>query len=362
MKRYRFIGMFIVFGIIFIATVVYLISKAASPAVEYPLEAVQRRDIREIIIATGSIVPKKEIEVKSSLSGVVDEIYIETGDVLEKGSPLLSIKVIPNILDVNSTEAALAKARLRLDTARDEMERQKKQYESKIIPEVTYLETVNRYEMAIVDFKEIQNKMTLIQEGISSGDTSESGVISNIVYAPITGTVLDVPVKEGTPIQENSGMSSGTTVSILADMNTLFFSGEIDETEVGELAIGMPVNITVAALDSTPVNGKLTFISPRGTPKNGSVMFPIEIGLETDEETVLRAGYSASAEIILNAEEDVLSLPERDVIYENGKTFVEVRQDSQEFQKIEIETGISDGVYTQITKGLKEGDAVKARS
>ena len=358
MKKYKYILLFSCLGLLFAGTLGLLIAKSRKPETVYPLETAVRRTIRDTIIASGSIVPQKEIDVKSSLSGVVDEIFVNPGDKAEKGDKLLSIRVVPNSLDLNATEAALDKAQIRLDSAKIQMDRQKKQYEAHGIAEITYNETVNAYKLALVEYEEIKNRMLLIQDGISAGNKE----ISNIVSAPISGTILDIPVKEGAPVQENSGMSAGTTVAVLADMSSLYFKGEIDETEVGELEKGMPVKITVAALDTAQIDGTLSFISPRGYKNNGSVMFPIEIDFKEGSGIQLRAGYSASAEIILDAADNVVSLPERDLIYDNGKAYVEIQRKEQQFDKIEVVTGISDGINTEILKGLNEGDTVKARS
>lgn len=358
MKKYRYLILFGALGLAFILTMGMLIAKSRAPKVIHPLETAAVRTISETLIASGSIVPRKEIDIKSSLSGVADEIFVHPGDKVEKGDKVMSVRVVPNSLDVNATEAALHKAEIRLADAAARLERQKKQLASRSIAEAVYQETLNAWKLALVDYQEISDRKQLIQEGISSGNRD----ISNIIRAPISGTILDIPVKEGSPVQENSGLSAGTTVAVLADMTSLYFKGEIDETEVGELSKGMTATLTVAALDQAAIEGSLDFISPRGYKNNGSVMFPIEISFAPELNIPLRAGYSASAEIILRRAENVVSLPERDLIYENGKAYVEIQRKAQEFEKIEVNTGLSDGIHTEIQSGLSEGDTVKARS
>ncbi len=339
------------------ATFIFLIQKSAGKKIVYPIETAERRMIEEKVLASGSIIPEKEVEVKSSLSGVVDELFVQAGDHIEKGAPLLSVKVVPNSLDLNSSEAAFEKSAIRLKTAEVEYERNKSLFNIRSIAEVEYLKSESTYYLAMEDYKEARNRIMLIKEGISSGTRS----ISNVVVSPIAGTVLDLPVKQGTPIQERGGYSAGTTVAAVADLGSLLFEGEIDEAQINSLKRGMEANIKLAAIDDFRIPGKLTFLSPRGITSSGSVKFKIRIKFDRPADLALRPGYSAGAEIILKRAENIVSVKERDLVMEDGRYFAEIERDPRRFEKVEVTVGLSDGIYTEIVTGLAEGDRIKSR-
>jgi HlyD family secretion protein len=355
MKKY-FIGL-IVLGCVMVATFVFLIVKAAGPKAVYPVEAAERRTIEEKVLASGSILPEKQVEVKSSLSGVVDELFAAPGDPIRKGDSLLSIRVVASSLDLNSASATLGKTSIRLKTAQSEMEKNKLLLKNEMIAKVEYENSEAAYQLALEDFREAQNRIMLIKEGASSGKRT----INNRVLSPITGTVLDIPVKQGAPVQESGVYSVGTTVALIADMSSLFFEGDIDEGQIDRLKKGMEAKIKLAAIDDKIIPGTLAFLSPQGKESSGSIKFKIRIAFRPSKDIFLRAGYSASAEIILHNAANVVCVKERDLLMEDGHYFVEIEKGRQEFIKTEVKIGISDGLLTEIKSGLSAGDRIKSR-
>jgi len=354
MKRNKkYIAGFSIMGLVILTTLVFLILRDRTGKIEYQTVTLSRQTIEKKIIASGSIVPELEVDVKSSLSGVVDQIYVKAGDWVEQGTPLMSVQVIPNSLDLNSSRSALERSRIRLEESRLEKERMERLHQSRSISDVEYNQAVMTYRLAQQDFQEASNRMALIGEGVNPQEQA----LDNQVKAPISGTVLALPLKRGAPIQEQGGMSSGTTVASMADMDSLYFTGTVDEAQVGKLQTGLPVNLNIAALEKASLTGVLSFISPRGRESSGSVLFDIEVTLDLQENANLRAGYSASAEIQLEMAENVLAIQERDLIMEEGKYFVEVL-DNQEPRRVEVTVGISDGIYTEVVDGLEEGSNV----
>ncbi len=353
-KKY-FVGLAIL-AVAVLATFGFLIAKAAGRKTVYPTEAAERRTIEEKVLASGSVVPEKEVEVKSSISGVADTLFVASGDRVEKGAPLLSVRVVPNSLDLNSSEAALEKASIRLKNAEVELARQQSLWEGKIIAEVEYKKSETEYRLALEDYKEARNRIGLIKEGNSGGGKA----LDNVILSPIAGTVLDIPVKQGTPIQESGGYSVGTTVAVVADMASLLFEGEIDEAQIGRLKVGMAANLKLAAIDDRTIRGTLSYLSPRGTASSGSVKFKLRIAFDPPEDLLLRAGYSAGAEIIISRAENSLCVKERDLVLEDGKYYAEVEVGRQKFVKTEVTVGVSDGLHTEITGGLSEGDRIKS--
>lgn len=352
-RKVKYIAGFSTMALVLLATIVLLILRDRPDKKEFQTMELTRRTIEKKIIASGSIVPEVEVDVKSSLSGVVDEIFVEAGQWVSQGTPLMSVQVIPNSLDLNSSRSALERSRIRLEESRQEKERMERLHQSRSISDVEYNQSVMAYRLALQDFQEASNRMALIGEGQNSADQS----ISNQIKAPISGIVLSIPLKKGAPVQEQGGMSTGTTVVSMADMDTLYFKGSVDEAQVGKLQSGFPARLKIAALENTTVDGTLRFISPRGINSNGSVLFDIEVELVVEDSMLLRAGYSASAEIQLEQAENVLAVQERDLIMEEGNYYVEVL-DHQESRKVEVTVGISDGIYTEVLEGLEEGSLV----
>ncbi|MFA6505437.1 MAG: efflux RND transporter periplasmic adaptor subunit [Treponemataceae bacterium] len=353
----KFVVALIILAVAVAATFIFLIFKAAGPKTVVPTEAAGRRTIEEKVIASGSIMPERQVEVKSSLSGVVDYLFVEPGDSLKKGDSLLSIRVIPNSLELNSSQAALEKASIRLKAAASDLEKSKILADKSLIPDSEYRNVEKAYQLALEDYKEFRNRILLMKEGVSS----DKQTINNLVLSPISGTVLDILVKEGTPVQESGGYSIGTTVAVIADMSSLLFEGEIDEGQIDKLRKGMEAKIKLAAVENRTIPGALSFLSPRGSESSGSIKFKIRITFVPPKDIFLRAGYSANAEILLNRAEKVVCVKERDVITENGRYYVEVENSPRQFVKTEVRLGVSDGLYTEILSGLKEGDRVKSR-
>lgn len=352
-KKAKYITLSIIFGTIFIGTFAFLVIKSRPGKENIVTTKIEKRTIEQKIMASGSIIPRTEVEVKSSLSGVVNEIFVKAGDIINEGTPILSVRVIPNSLDLNSSETAYQKSLIQMDKALSEMNRTKTLFKNKSVSESEYQLSVTNYELAEQDYLEASNRIMLLKEGRSKTGTE----INNIVYAPITGTVLSLPLKSGASIQENGGMSIGTTIAYMADMDTLYFEGSVDEAQIGNLYEGLSAHITIAALEDIDISGSLSFISPRGVDSSGAVLFPIEIDFSIDNIDGLRAGYSASAEIVLKNANNVVSILERDVKMENGICFVEVLN-SNEIASKEITLGVSDGIYTEVLTGLKEGDEI----
>ncbi len=145
----------------------------------------------------------------------------------------------------------------------------------------------------------------------------------------------------------------------LADVSEKHFRGDVDEADIGKVHLGLPARIYVEAYPDEPFKAELTHISPRGREKEDIINFEIRT-IVSDQENRLRVGMSADAELILEEHKNVLVIPEGAVIYEDGKTFVNIQDDSVEegTRKVEITKGISDGLRTEVISGLEEGQVV----
>ncbi|WP_242929534.1 efflux RND transporter periplasmic adaptor subunit [Pontibacter vulgaris] len=351
-----FIGLFI---LAFLAASgwlgMYFYKKSNTDPVVYKTEAPITTDIVKKTVATGSIVPRKEVQVKSQVSGIIEELYVEAGQIVKKGQLLAKVKIVPNIVNVNNAESELQTARINFDEAKRELARYEQLYQQKVVPEQEYRKYKAEYNLNRQALQSAENNLQLVREGASK----RSGQASNLIYSTIDGMLLDVPVKAGTSIIERNNFNEGTTIASVADMRSLVFEGEIDESEVGKLKENMDLLLTIGAIEGRVFNAKLEYIAPKGTEVEGSIKFPIRAKVLLDEKDFIRAGYSANADIVLDKREKVLAIKESMLKFEKNKPYIEVEKAPQIFEKREIKTGISDGINIEVVSGLKSSEKVK---
>ncbi|MEN0005463.1 MAG: HlyD family efflux transporter periplasmic adaptor subunit, partial [Bacteroidota bacterium] len=356
-------------------------------------------DIIKKTVATGSIKPRQEVMIKPQVSGVVDKLFVEAGELVTKGQQLARIQLIPSEVNINSAKSSVELARLRyndalrelkrqreintknldvesakaaFEIAKREEERQRGLFDDGVISEQVYngfkLDLEQRkveYENAqIVSSNSVQSfevavdiakqeldaaidNLALLREGASRN----SKQVANIVVSTLDGMVLDIPLEEGSSVIERNNFNEGTTIAIVADMGSLIFEGNVDESDVGKLREGMPLELTVGAIESAKFDATLEYISPKGIDEEGTVKFEVRAAIKPTEDVFLRAGYSANADIILDRRDDVIAIKERDVYFEEDSTYIEVMKGDREFEKIPVKLGLSDGIQVEIVSG-----------
>jgi HlyD family secretion protein len=351
-----FIGLFV---LIFLALSAwlgyYFYKKSNTDPIVYKTEAPFTTNIVKKTVATGSIVPRKEVQVKSQVSGTVEELYVEAGQVVKQGQLLAKVKIVPNIVSVNNAENEVQTARINFDEAKRELARYEQLYAQKVIPEQEYRKYKAEFSLKRQAMQSAENNLQLVREGASR----RSGQSSNLVYSTIDGMLLDVPVKVGTSIIERNNFNEGTTIATVADMRSLVFEGKIDESEVGKLKENMDLLLTIGAIEGRVFNAKLEYIAPKGVLEEGSIKFPIRAKVLLDEKDFIRAGYSANADIVLDKREKVLAIKESMLKFEKEKPYVEVEKAPQVFERRDVKTGLSDGINIEVVSGLKTSEKVK---
>lgn len=368
MVRKIFTGIFIIAFLALSAWMgYYFYKKSKKDPIIYKTEKPLVTDIIKKSVATGSILPRKEIMVKPQASGVIESLYVEAGEQVRAGQLIARIKLVQSISGANNDRITLNSAsnnnessRINLENARIELERQQKLYEQKIISQQEYNRFLLDYNVRKEAFQAAQNNLRLINQGI----LQNSGAISNEVYSTVDGTVLDVPVKVGTSVIERNNFNEGTTIATIADMNSLVFEGKIDESEVGKIKEGMDLNLTIGAIENKTFKAKLEYISPKGVDKDGAIKFDIRAKMDLDPNDKIRAGYSANADIVLDKKIKVLAIKESMLQFGKGakgkdSVFVEIESQPQIFKKSLVKTGISDGINIEILSGVKKEDKIK---
>lgn len=357
MKRF-FIGLTIVLILAaFVGTGYFLYQKSEEPPVIYETDTPFRTDIIKKTIATGSIVPRKEVALKSQVSGVVEKLYLQEGAKVKVGDLVAKIKIIPNVVALNNAQAQLQTAKINFENSEKELKRQKELYDEKVISEFDYNQFLLDYKLRKQGVEAAENNLELIREGSSL----KTGNVSNIVRSTVNGMILDIPVKEGTFIIESNTFNEGTTIASIADMSEMIFEGKVDESEVGKIKEGMDLSLSVGAIEGVVFNATLEFISPKGESDEGAIKFDIKAAVNLREDYFLRAGYSATADIILQKAENVLAIKESNLLFEGEETMVEVQLADQQFEKKPVKTGLSDGINIEITEGLAENETIKKR-
>ncbi|MCF8372777.1 MAG: efflux RND transporter periplasmic adaptor subunit [Bacteroidales bacterium] len=356
MKRILKILLWVIIIGIFIYTLYFLYQKSQTKPLVFKTESAFVTDIVKKTVATGKIVPRKEIEIKSQVSGIIDKLFVEPGDKVEKGDLIARVKIIPDMVNLNNAESRVKRAELNLEQARVTYDRQKELLKKKVVAEADFLPVEMTYKNALEELDAAQNNLQLIKEGV----TSKMGQVSNtLVRSTISGMILDVPVEEGNSVIESNTFNPGTTISTVADMGEMIFKGKVDESEVGKIHVGMPLILTVGAIEDVKFNAELEYISPKGMEENGAIQFEIKADVKLKEDYFIRAGYSANADIVLEKRDSVLAINESLLQFENDSPYIEIQTDTQIFEKRPIKLGLSDGIKVEVLSGVSKDDLIK---
>lgn len=351
MKRFTKYIIFALIALIFLGTFVGLFMNSRPEKVQYQELKAEIKDIDKTTIVTGKIQPRNEVAIKPQINGIISELYKEAGQEVLENEVIAKLKVIPDMQSLSSAQSRLRLAELNLKQAQTDFEREKALYEKKLVSAEEYDKVTQALNQAKEERGAAQDALEVIRDGVSSSNAKSS---STLVRSTITGLILDIPVKVGNSVIQANTMNDGTTVATVADMNDLIFDGQIDETEVGTLKEGMDVTITIGALQNLSFDAKLEYVAPKAVENNGANQFEIKAAVTADTDYVIRSGYSANAEIVLESAQQVLAIPESALEFDGDDTYVYVKN-GEEYVRTQIHTGLSDGVNIEIKDGLSEG-------
>ena len=369
MKRV-FSWIFILFVVFVIGSAfLYLFKKSHADPVVYQTEKPEMTDIIKKTVATGSIVPRQQVDVKPKVTGVLSKLYVEPGAIVKQGDPLGKITIIADAMQVNQGEASVRSAQIAFENAKRELDRNEALFKQGVVADAELQKYRTDYAMARQQLETAGSNLQLVKEGATRGQGNASTLI---VTATVPGMVIDVPVKEGFSVIQANNFNPGTTVATIADMTDIIFDGHVDEAEVAKIKEGMTLTIKVGAIENQKLEGKLEYIAPQGKLIDGAIQFEIKASVKLDPKITIRANYSANADIILDQKKGVLAVREALVQYEPapagttgsaamGKPFVEVETTvPQHFEKRSVELGLSDGIKVEITsKNLQVADKLK---
>ena len=329
----------------------------AKEVIDYKIESPFYSTLDTKIVATGKLNPEEEIELKPQISGIIDEIFVEEGDLVRKGDLIARIRVVPNEQALVSAKSRINSLKLSFDNSQTVFNRNKTLFDKGVISKQDFENSELSLNQSKENYEQAQDDYQIIKQGSLSGGSSANTTI----IAQIPGTILEIPVREGDQVIQSNNFNAGTTIATVADMSQMIFEGKVDESEVGKLEEGKEIIVVLGAINEKEFPAVLTFVAPKGIEQNGAVQFTIKADVDINSSTRIRAGYSANAEIELESKDSVLVIKEALLQFNRitEKPFVELLKENGRFQTKNVEIGLSDGINVEILEGIEEGDEIK---
>ena len=357
MKNLLRIVLIILLTGLFAWTLFYLNQKSKQKPITYSVIKASYQNIIKKTVATGKVQPENEIEIKPNVSGIIDQLYVEPGDRVNIGDLIARIKIIPNVASLNNAKNRLNQAKISLGNSKRQLDRTTKLFRDKVISQQQFEQDELAYQRAKQELEAAQNSLQIIEKG----SASKLGKSNNtLIKSTIAGMVLDVPVEKGNSVIEANNFNPGTTIAFIADMGEMIFDGKVDESEVGKLKIGMNILLNIGAIQNETFKGNLKYIAPKGLLDQGAVQFQVKASIEQKKKLFIRSGYSANADIVLEKKDNILAIPERILHFEGEKIYVFVETSEQNFEKREIQLGLSDGIKVEVVSGIDDQTKLRA--
>lgn len=346
-------------GLLVLSTFIFLWKKAQPVVTVYEIVTPATGTVETKTVATGHVEPRYEVLIKPQISGIISELMKEAGQKVTAGEIIARVKVIPEMVQLNSAESRVNVADISLKQIESTFKRDEQLFKQGIMTAEEYDVSKANYMKAKEEYDNAQNALEIVRDGIAKNSKVSS---TTQIRSTITGMTLHVPVKVGNSVIQSNNFNEGTTIASVANMNDMIFRGNVDETEIGKINEGMPIKLTIGALESQTFQAVLEYVSPKGEEKNGAIQFEIKAAVSLPDTAFVRAGYSANAEIVLKRAENVLTIPESTVEFRGDSAFVQlVKQEkpTQVFERHPIKTGLSDGIKIEVKEGLTSSDKIR---
>ena len=346
-------------GLLVLSTFIFLWKKAQPVVTVYEIVTPATGTVETKTVATGHVEPRYEVLIKPQISGIISELMKEAGQKVTAGEIIARVKVIPEMVQLNSAESRVNVADISLKQIESTFKRDEQLFKQGIMTAEEYDVSKANYMKAKEEYDNAQNALEIVRDGIAKNSKVSS---TTQIRSTITGMILHVPVKVGNSVIQSNNFNEGTTIASVANMNDMIFRGNVDETEIGKINEGMPIKLTIGALESQTFQAVLEYVSPKGEEKNGAIQFEIKAAVSLPDTAFVRAGYSANAEIVLKRAENVLTIPESTVEFRGDSAFVQLlkqEKPTQVFERHPIKTGLSDGIKIEVKEGLTSSDKIR---
>ena len=364
MKKYSKLIIAAIIALILIGTFVFLWQKSQPKETVYNEFTPKTDSIQKTTIITGKIEPRNEVNIKPQISGIIAELMKEPGQYVQAGEVIAKVKVIPDMGQLSSAESRVRLASLNLKQAEVDFQREENLHNQQLVSDDEFDKVRQQLRQAKEEKSAAEDALQVVREGVSKSNAKAS---STLIRSTISGVILDIPVKVGNSVINSNTFNDGTTIASVADMSDLIFRGNIDETDVGRLTTGMPMEITIGAMQDVRFAAALEYISPKATATTGGAnQFEIKAAVRLPEEVsteAIRSGYSATAQIVLDQAKGVLAIPEAAIEFSGDSTFVYVisQPDAKQptYERRLVTTGLSDGINIEVRSGLKKNESVR---
>lgn len=355
---------FSIIGVVLIAVVVvgvfvFLWNKSQPKEVIYEIVEVAEGDIENTTVATGKVSPRDEVLIKPQIAGIIETVLKEAGDHVKAGEVIATIQVVPESSSLNAAESQVNIAKINLNLSSADYNRQKQLFEKGVIAKEEMDKAEADYRKAQEDAENAKDNLDIIRTGVSKKTAKYS---NTQIKSTIDGMILDIPVKVGNSVIQSNNFNEGTTIATVANMSDMIFIGKVDETEVGRIHVGMPIRLSIGAIDNKKFDAVLEYVAPKGVEENGAILFEIKAAAKITDSIDIRAGYSANAQIMVANSKGVLTVPESTVSFSNDSAFVYVlaqETPKQVFDKKYITVGLSNGINIEVKSGLAKGQKIR---
>ncbi|OFR36420.1 efflux RND transporter periplasmic adaptor subunit [Porphyromonas sp. HMSC065F10] len=357
-KKWPKILLWVVIGLAIIGVIATAIVKSQGKTKELYEEVTPTANdsIVKSTVLTGSIEPRDEILVKPNMNGIIAELNHLPGDFVQEGELIAKIQMVPDVAMVQSAASRVDAARVDLKRTEEVYKRDKSLYDQQILAKEAYETSLANYRRAKIEYSSAVEQLDLTRTG-SSASTSKRN--NTLVFATVTGTILEQPVKVGSRVTMANNFSEGTTVVSIADLTDLLFIGNVNESDVNNVTVGSPVTIHVGALKDKTYHAVVEYVSPKGKDTSGTILFEVKAAISGDDLSALKAGFSSNAEVEMAHKTGVLTIPEATVTYEGDKSFVFVKGGKGEYEKKEVTLGLSDGIKVEVLSGLTGDETLR---
>ncbi len=340
----------------FVSTLVFLYLKSQGEPPVVKTSTAQVTDIVKKAVATGKIVPRREVQIKPRVSGIIKKLFVAPGDVVAADALIAEIQIVPDMAALTRAEATLRAARIAVKHARGELRRGDGLADKGLLSQRDLAQLRLDHDLRRADVAGAQEQLRVVREGAARKSDKTA---STKVRSTVAGTILEVPVEVGGSVIESNTFNEGTTIASVADMGDMIFLGHVDEADVGRIKLGMEVNIRIGAIDDAKFAGKLEYIAPKGQELEGAVQFEVKSSVSVSGDDVIRAGYSANAEIVLERRTQVLAINESLLKFDGDQTYVEVEISPGVFERRDLDLGVSDGIHIEVKGGVDEAAKIK---
>jgi HlyD family secretion protein len=318
------------------------------PPAPAPTAKAETARIERIVVATGTIEPAREVEVRPRIPGIVERILVKEGERVAAGQVLVEIE--RELLEAQAQEAAaeLEAAKVERHYAELDLERARELGESGVVSGQKLDEARARSENAIAGVARTQAKLRTLRTQLSYAR----------VTSPLAGRVLDIPVEEGQAVSPVTAVTGGTLLLSLAATSGIHLEGLVDENEVARVAIGQLARIRTEAYGDRVFTGEVIEIAPVGQRNQNVTYFEVKVAVTDPGAGLLRPRMSGDAEIVAETVEGALVVPETALRYRGADIYVEVSDGEGVAERV-VKTGIIDGARVQVLDGLAAGDVVR---